>query len=69
MLASTVKVAAFELASTPIRKALEKPPMKSDAAGEGEAVAVERPEHADHADVANTCVSTESMFLERTRPP
>ena len=30
MLASTLKVAAFESGVTPIRKALEKPPMKSD---------------------------------------
>ena len=44
MLASTLNVAALESGVTPIRKAFEKPPMKSDAAGEGEAVAVKRPE-------------------------
>ena len=45
MLASTQNVAALKFGVTPIRKALEKPPIEVGSAGEGEAVAVERPDH------------------------
>ncbi len=42
----------------------------ADAAGEGEGVAVDHPDHASRCTTAkNTCVEHRGMFLVRTRPP
>ena len=44
--------------------------VEAAAIGEGEAVAVDHPEQRRRSQaIAKTCVSTESMFLVRTRPP
>ena len=69
-----LKVAAFEkvpatLSQMPFMKRRSVPPMKALPLGEREAVAIQHPQHDDQRKPTITCISTDSMFLLRTRPP
>jgi hypothetical protein len=61
--------AATESGVMPFRNSLSKPPMKAVPAGEGQAVAVDAHSTLISEKITNTCISTDSMFLLRTRPP
>ena len=65
--------AAGEGARCVVPDALHEQPVKpadeSIAFGERQAVAIDEPQHVISENVTMTCMSTDSMFLLRTRPP
>ena len=67
------KVAAVEFGVDALQEGLGEAAdevVERAAVGEGQGVAVEHPDACDTMQtMANTCISTDSMFLVRTRPP
>jgi hypothetical protein len=57
-----LKVAATESGVT-LQEQLVEAAEEGVALGEGHAVAIHRPQHADQREHTNTCISTDSMFL------